>query len=435
MKYILLLVLSTYSVVQVHSKLPFFGDLSPYKDECAREVGIDVESVTHSPNSGGGGQPTEPSHELKCFFNCMTRKAGVVDSNGVLQTSKVNLPSDVTNIDLDKCANIRDSDPCQQIYLIEICIREQLPKHQYKNLCAQELDIDVSDWKSEPAPTGDGTTPYLEEPDRDGKCLINCMMLKAGIIDDNGSIQSRFILLPDPDKCSYEDELDACQRAYLIEKCIRRELHLPIRKKVEFVRIVLIELHLSKLSNGGAFILEAAAAVEWEKFIVGYQLGYDVLAASSTKNNLALEYTIDDITLSGRLENQNVFGVGIGAKVNNDLDVACDVSWNYQYSDVAGAIGAKYELHDLKGTIKAKINSDIGFGYSDVAGAIGAKYELHDLKGTIKAKINSDIGFGLSYSQMLHENITVTACALVDCKNIVGDDAKHKIGVAIEIQL
>ncbi|KAK9720946.1 Eukaryotic porin [Popillia japonica] len=153
----------------------------------------------------------------------------------------------------------------------------------------------------------------------------------------------------------------------------------------------------SDIKTGGPFILEAAAAVEWEKFIVGYQLGYDVLAASTTKNNLALEYTIDEV------ENQNVFGVGIGAKVNNDLDVACDVSWNYQFSEAAGAIGAKYELHDLK--------------------------------GTIKAKINSDIGFGLSYSQVLHENITATACALVDCKNITGEEAKHKVGLAIEIQL
>lgn len=99
---------------------------------------------------------------------------------------------------------------------------------QYKDLCARQLNFNMSNWQKEPTPR-DGKVSYMNEPDRDGKCLINCMMLKAGVIDENGTIQNYFISLPDPENCSNITHPDVCEMAYLIESCIRKELHLAVR--------------------------------------------------------------------------------------------------------------------------------------------------------------------------------------------------------------
>ncbi|KRT83965.1 hypothetical protein AMK59_2043 [Oryctes borbonicus] len=112
-------------IAMVHAK-PSMEKLDQYREACAQEVGISLESVTHPPLSSG--PPPEPSKDMKCFMRCVLTKAGIFDSNGALQTSKLHLPEDATNVDLSKCTSITDSDPCQQTYLIEVCIRQQLPK-------------------------------------------------------------------------------------------------------------------------------------------------------------------------------------------------------------------------------------------------------------------------------------------------------------------
>ncbi|GJQ69343.1 hypothetical protein Trydic_g6471 [Trypoxylus dichotomus] len=105
---------------------PAFEKLDQYKEACAQEVGISLDTVTHPPYMSG--PPAEPSKDMKCFLRCLLMKAGILDDKGALQTNKLHLPPDATNIDLNKCATITDSDPCQQTYLIEMCIKEQLPK-------------------------------------------------------------------------------------------------------------------------------------------------------------------------------------------------------------------------------------------------------------------------------------------------------------------
>ncbi|GJQ69344.1 hypothetical protein Trydic_g6472 [Trypoxylus dichotomus] len=98
---------------------------------------------------------------------------------------------------------------------------------QYLELCSHKLKMDISKWKGEASTLeGSSSVLYLEEPSYDNKCLLNCMMLKAGVIDNNGTIQGAFISLPDPALCSNFTESDICERTYLIEKCIRKQLHL-----------------------------------------------------------------------------------------------------------------------------------------------------------------------------------------------------------------
>ncbi|GJQ69345.1 porin [Trypoxylus dichotomus] len=158
------------------------------------------------------------------------------------------------------------------------------------------------------------------------------------------------------------------------------------------------------VKKGGPFIIEGAIALECEGLAGGYQLAYDANENKLSKNNVAAEYTINDATIAARIDNMETVGLGVGFKVNDQLNVAVDVSWTKEDNAVHGTLGGTFELPDVK--------------------------------GTARAKINHDIGLGLSYTQHVIDNVTVTASALIDCKHITNtDEAKHKIGLAVEIEI
>lgn len=67
----------------------------------------------------------------------------------------------------------------------------------------------------------------LDDITYDAKCLIGCMLVKGGIIDEKGQIDSYTISLPNPGRCSnFTLEQDECEKTFLIAKCIEKELQL-----------------------------------------------------------------------------------------------------------------------------------------------------------------------------------------------------------------
>lgn len=100
------------------------GDLHQYREVCVQELGISQDIFKHGP----GAPSEEPPQEIKCLLDCTLRKAGYVDANGVLQVDKIPESAKPEGVDLSQCASITDSDPCQQAFLIENCVKDLLPK-------------------------------------------------------------------------------------------------------------------------------------------------------------------------------------------------------------------------------------------------------------------------------------------------------------------
>nr|AKI84369.1 OBP11 [Holotrichia parallela] len=128
MKNIIFLVLVICAASQAHIMMEVFGEVHEYKEACLAELGIEI---THPPPPADGATKPprqEPNHDMKCLINCLFMKKGILNNSGVLQPNKVNIPTSASNLDLVKCTTITNSDPCEQAYLVESCILDQLPQ-------------------------------------------------------------------------------------------------------------------------------------------------------------------------------------------------------------------------------------------------------------------------------------------------------------------
>ncbi|KAJ1972559.1 Mitochondrial porin [Dimargaris verticillata] len=136
-----------------------------------------------------------------------------------------------------------------------------------------------------------------------------------------------------------------------------------------------------------------------EGFLLGGEVGYDLLNSKVTKNNAALGYTGPDyaVTLHA-LSQLNVFAASFYHRVGADVEAGGKATYDTQSAENAVAI------------------------------EVGTKYFL-DPFSFVKAKIDNTGRLGLGYTQSLRPGVTVTLGGSFDTTRL--NDNAHKLGLTL----
>ncbi|KAJ1648779.1 Mitochondrial porin [Dispira simplex] len=134
-------------------------------------------------------------------------------------------------------------------------------------------------------------------------------------------------------------------------------------------------------------------------FLLGGEVGYDLLNSKVTKTNLALGYTGPDyaIALHG-LSGLNIYTASFYHRVNSDVQAG------------------------------AKAVFDTQTATKPIALEVGTKYFL-DPFSFVKAKIDNTGRLGLGYTQALRPGVTVTLGGQFDATRL--DESTHKLGLSL----
>jgi len=151
--------------------------------------------------------------------------------------------------------------------------------------------------------------------------------------------------------------------------------------------------------NLGGPLVNAAAVIGHQGFLVGYQAAFDTGKSKLTKNNFCLGYQTGDFTLHTNVNDGQVFGGSVYQKVNKELETGVNLGWTASKNETSFGIGCKYTL---------------------------------DKNASIRAKVNNSSQIGLGYQQKLRDGVTLTLSSLIDGKNF--NAGGHKLGIALELE-
>ncbi|XP_022906240.2 general odorant-binding protein 57c [Onthophagus taurus] len=101
---------------------------------------------------------------------------------------------------------------------------------QFKTICMEETGITEDEIPRPPSGSPpSGPPPDRPEPSQKLKCFLACLLEKGGLINSSGDLQVDKIPIPGVDftSCKNIEESDKCNKAFLMEKCVRKLLPRP----------------------------------------------------------------------------------------------------------------------------------------------------------------------------------------------------------------
>jgi hypothetical protein len=145
--------------------------------------------------------------------------------------------------------------------------------------------------------------------------------------------------------------------------------------------------------------VHGALTLGYNGFLAGYQMAFDTAKSRLSRNNFAVGYKAGDFTLHTAVNEGTEFAGSVYQKVNKNLDMGVQLTWNTGSSNTRFGIAAKYTPDNLT---------------------------------TFRAKVNNNSQLGLSFQHKLKDGVNMTLSSLVEAKNF--NAGGHKVGLGLDFE-
>lgn len=146
-------------------------------------------------------------------------------------------------------------------------------------------------------------------------------------------------------------------------------------------------------------VIHGAWVLGYSGWLAGYQTAFDTAKSKVTRNNFALGYCRDDISVHTAVNDGNEFSGSLFQKVTEHFQVGAQLSWS---------------------------------GANSMRFGIGVRVCLHPPDAVFRARVHNNAQIGLSYHQRLQDGIWLTLSTLIEGKTF--NQGGHKIGLGLELE-
>ncbi|KAI4454840.1 protein lin1 [Holotrichia oblita] len=217
-----------------------FLNFGAYRKECIDDLNIDTEPLKKYEHFL---VTNSQMRDLQCLDRCVLIKCGIIDENETLQVTTLreqlpDFPKLNASTNLNEICPIFQNitDKCEKGYLIGKCIQYQMVRRliQHQQVFQSHFQgMPPRKWRkyrSECLREVNATNSNEIASFEIGFCTHRCMLIKAGIIDENNTIQEGKIKElvgnghnADVRKCGISSKNeDKCKEAMNIKRCLNR---------------------------------------------------------------------------------------------------------------------------------------------------------------------------------------------------------------------